>query len=304
MSRYRKIEVKLWGDEKFRRLTPLQPSGQALWLYLLTGPHTTQIPGLYRAGKAAMAEDLGWSTEALHEALQEALNEGMAEADFSARVIWIKNAINYNTPESVNVVKSWAGEWELIPECDLKREAWDTLKARLDAISEAYGKAFVMACRKPNPKPNSMPNGKGCANQEQEQEQEQDKVNIVGANTETESFALTPQEATETPPSQPPAKPKTRVNGKEVSEVIEYLNHQTGKAFRVKTPDGHKLTTNAEIILARLREGYTPSQAKLVIGHMTDKWGRDDKMRDYLTPQTLFRPSNFPKYLAEAESAQ
>ena len=43
-NRYRKIEVRMWGDEKFRMLSPLPPSGQSLWLFLLTGPHTGPIP--------------------------------------------------------------------------------------------------------------------------------------------------------------------------------------------------------------------------------------------------------------------
>ena len=36
-----------------------------------------------------------------------------------------------------------------------------------------------------------------------------------------------------------------------------------------------------------------------VITHKFEKWNADPKMRDYLTPETLFRPSNFPKYLEE-----
>ncbi|MCE4343948.1 hypothetical protein ABQW67_19700 [Xanthomonas hortorum] len=63
-SRYRKVEVRTWGDEKFRALSPMPPSGQGLWLYLITGPHTGPIPGLFRAGRAAMAEELEWEMEA------------------------------------------------------------------------------------------------------------------------------------------------------------------------------------------------------------------------------------------------
>jgi hypothetical protein len=40
MSRYRKIEVRTWSDEKFRELSAIPPSGQGLWFFLLTGPHT------------------------------------------------------------------------------------------------------------------------------------------------------------------------------------------------------------------------------------------------------------------------
>ena len=168
-SRYRKVEVRTWGDEKFRNLSPMPPCGQGLWLFLITGPHTGPIPGLFRAGRAAMAEELGWEIEAFDKAFQEAFQQGMVKADFKARVVWIPNAIKHNRPESPNVVKSWATEFDLIPECDLKREAYEALKASIHALGEAFGKAFDETFVKPlaKPSPKTMPN------QEQEQEQEQ-----------------------------------------------------------------------------------------------------------------------------------
>lgn len=182
-SRYRKVEVKTWGDEKFRALTPIPPCGQGLWLYLITGPHTGPIPGLFRAGRAAMAEDLGWELEAFDEAFGEAFRQGMAEADFKARVVWVPKAIKHNKPESPNVVRSWASEFDLVPECDLKRTAYEHLKASIHALGEAYGKAFDESFVKPSGKPSPKPSGKAMANQEQEQEQEysEAKASAAGA---------------------------------------------------------------------------------------------------------------------------
>ncbi|AMR77651.1 hypothetical protein [Cupriavidus nantongensis] len=174
-NRYRKIEVRMWGDEKFRNLSPLQPSGQGLWVFLLTGPHTGPIPGLFRAGRAAMAEELDWDVEAFEEAFGEVFQQGMAKADWKAKVVWIPNAIHCNRPESPNVVLSWGGEWDLIPECDLKREAYEALKASIYALGEGFAKAFDKAFGKPSEKPSTKPTGKTCPNQEQEQEQEQEQ---------------------------------------------------------------------------------------------------------------------------------
>lgn len=69
--RYRNVDVRLWGDQKYRSLTPIKPSGQALFLYLLTNPNTTSLPGLFRAGAAAMAEELGWELKYFQKAFQE-----------------------------------------------------------------------------------------------------------------------------------------------------------------------------------------------------------------------------------------
>lgn len=177
MSRYRKIEVRTWSDEKFRTLSPMQPSGQGLWFFLLTGPHTGPIPGLFRAGRAAMAEELGWTPEAFDEAFREVSEQGMAKADFVARLMWLPNAIKHNKPESPNVVKSWAPEFDLLPECPLKLEALEAIKSFVCAMGPGFSSAFAGAFESPG-KPSRKPSGKASAkampNQEQEQEQEQE----------------------------------------------------------------------------------------------------------------------------------
>lgn len=199
VSRYRKVEVRTWGDERFRALSPMPPSGQGLWLFLITGPHTGPIPGLFRAGQAAMAEELGWDLEAFREAFREVFREGMAKADFQARVMWVPKAIKHNPPASPNVVKSWAAEFDLIPECDLKREAFEGLKASIHALGEAFGKAFDESFVKPSAKPFGKPSPKPLGNQEQEQEQEkeQDPLPSVAGGVGDQH-----------PPDEPEPKPK------------------------------------------------------------------------------------------------
>lgn len=178
MSRYRKIEVRTWSDEKFRELSAIPPSGQGLWFFLLTGPHTTAIPGLFRAGRAAMAEELNWEQEAFDEAFLEVSNQGMAKADFKAKLVWLPKAIQHNKPESPNVVRGWRVELDLLPECDLKREAMEGIREALEAAGPSYVEAFdeVLSTKKKEPvKPLAKPSTKAMPNQEQEQEQEQEK---------------------------------------------------------------------------------------------------------------------------------
>lgn len=166
----------MWSDERFRRLSPLPPSGQSLWFFLLTGPHTGPIPGLFRAGRAAMAEELDWPLEAFDEAFGEAFQEGMAKADFKARLVFLPNAIKHNRPESPNVVRGWRSELSLLPECDLKNEAIAHLMAELENMGEPYARALSEALgereRKPSAKPSANPSAKAMPNQEQEQEQD------------------------------------------------------------------------------------------------------------------------------------
>lgn len=182
MSRYRKIEVRTWSDEKFRSLSAMPPSGQGLWFFLLTGPHTNAIPGLFRAGRAAMAEELNWDQEAFDEAFREVSDKGMAKADFKARLVWLPKAIQHNKPESPNVVRGWRVELDLLPECDLKSEAIKGIREALGLLGAPYVEAFdeVLSGKKKDSekdggKPSRKPSAKAMPNQEQEQEQEQEK---------------------------------------------------------------------------------------------------------------------------------
>src|SRR5260370_14225887 len=162
MARYRKIHIRMWGDSRFCELSSPNPSGKYLWVFLLSGPPTSNIPGLFRAGEMALAEELEWSLEGFRQAFAELSSRGLVKADWKARVVWVPNAIKYNAPENPNVVKSWRTAWDEIPECALKAEAYERLKAFTEGLGEGFGKAFVEGC------------AKGMANQEQEQEQEQD----------------------------------------------------------------------------------------------------------------------------------
>ena len=97
MSRYRKVEVSLWGDRGFRELSAAPPSGQTLWLYLLTGPRTLPIPGVIVARPAVMADDLRWSMEGFQQAFGEVLSKGIVKADSDTGIVWIPRELTGTT---------------------------------------------------------------------------------------------------------------------------------------------------------------------------------------------------------------
>lgn len=165
--RYRKISVRMWGDEKFRRLTRPKPNGQTLWFYLLTGPHTSALPGLFVSGEASLAEALGWPLKEFRRCFKELSDQRMALADWTARVVWLPKAMTHNAPESPNVVKSWRAALDEIPECETKRVAAQTLKGFIQGLGEGFQKALGQGwpgVDRPTP-----------VNQEQEQRQEQEQ---------------------------------------------------------------------------------------------------------------------------------
>lgn len=98
-----------------------------------------------------------------------------------------------------------------------------------------------------------------------------------------------------------------RLNGKakyvpEAKRVIEYLNATAGKAFELRTPSGD-LTANAEAIIARLKEGYTGEQLREVVMLKASQWRGDEKMDEFLRPQTLFGKQKFQQYVGELGGA-
>jgi hypothetical protein len=178
VSRYRKIDVRLWADAKFKALSAPQPNAQTLWIYLLTEPSHHSVPGLFAAGERALAEALGWPLESSAKPLGEGLPEpfakgfrevfselseaGMVKADFAARLVFIPNAIRYNAPANPNIVKGWKTYWDELPECALKDEARERVKDFLKQLGKPFAEAFGVAC------PNGSANG--LANHEHEHE--------------------------------------------------------------------------------------------------------------------------------------
>ena len=84
----------------------------------------------------------------------------------------------------------------------------------------------------------------------------------------------------------------------QASTVLTFLNGRTGKKFLPRNPKGAP-TANADFVIHRLKEGYTVQDCKSVIALKCREWLHDEKMSKFLTPETLFRRSNFERYIGE-----
>jgi len=72
--------------------------------------------------------------------------------------------------------------------------------------------------------------------------------------------------------------------------VLSHLNQVSGSRYQ-------KSKTSLENIRARLREGYTVSDLKLVIDLKHEHWNGNDVQYQYMRPETLFGPKKFEGYL-------
>ena len=78
-----------------------------------------------------------------------------------------------------------------------------------------------------------------------------------------------------------------------VKEVIDYLNQKAGTKYRATT------AATKRLVGARLKEGFTVDDCKKVIDNKVADWLGDEKMKNYLRPNTLFQASKFESYLNE-----
>jgi hypothetical protein len=223
MARYRKVDVRIWGDEKFRDLTD---RARLLWFYLITAPESTSVPGLYTASRAGIADVLGWDLRAFDRAFDELASRGLVLADWKARVVWVPNAPRYNVPESPNVVRAWAKHVDEVPECDLKTKATEALEAFCKGFGEAYAKAFREAFREASREGCQKGSGKSRVREEQEQEQEQEQDPSGGC----EAAPTPPEPAQPEPSAEPPPRRGKARRGKQPDLPIPKPN-PTGEAM-------------------------------------------------------------------------
>jgi hypothetical protein len=231
MSKYRKVDVKVWNDMKFNFMSE---RGKLIFLFLMTHPNLTML-GAMRATVPGLAAEIHIPLDGFQEAFQKVTQKGMAKYDETSCLIWLPNFLKYNRPESANVVRSWPKAYDLIPESVLKVEIIQRAKGFIQDLSEPFQKAFAEAFPEALPEgipegiskalpevfpealaedlpkalpealPEDLPKGlpeafpKTSPNQEQEQEQEQEKDTLPGGREseqvpttdEAEELALT-----------------------------------------------------------------------------------------------------------------
>ena len=175
MSRYRKIEVKIWMDAKFLALSD---DAQLAFLFLLTHPALTMV-GAMRASAAGLAAEKRWPESRMRETIAELSGCGLVLLDDEALFLWLPNFLRYNEPQNPNAV---AGLWNALaelPECDLKQRMVNAIETGLQRLPQPFRDRWPT-----NAKPlanGSETNTEQVAVQEQEQYQEQ----RTGAGPET-----------------------------------------------------------------------------------------------------------------------
>ena len=91
----------------------------------------------------------------------------------------------------------------------------------------------------------------------------------------------------------------------EFRDVMATFETLTPNRFKVPTTDALiKRSGKYVLVHARLLEGYTVEDLKAVISTKSKEWSDSPKMKQYLTPDTLFAKRNIEKYLDQHHSEQ
>lgn len=126
--------------------------------------------------------------------------------------------------------------------------------------------------------------------------------NTTEDTTEVNKYILsgtpdsTPPDASVQPKKTKKSKPKS--HPEEVKQIVEYFNRVCDTNYKYQSK------STADIINARLNDGFTVEDFYKVIDTKHAEWANDPDMCKYIRPQTLFRPSHFENYLNQRSSPQ
>lgn len=139
--RYQKIESRIWNDEKFTQLSPME---QRLFFYVLTSPHGNII-GLYVLKEGYACEDLKCLPKDFRKGIKILSESKLIEYDQQVAVVWIKNFLKHNPITNPNQVIAAKRILEELPKTNLIKN----LKGLIKGIDEELIEGLTEGLLKP-----------------------------------------------------------------------------------------------------------------------------------------------------------
>lgn len=121
---------------------------------------------------------------------------------------------------------------------------------------------------------------------------QQNQPIAVSSKQEAVSIDISNNTETVSGKPDPTQKEKNKIIRAEATQVLEFLNMKTGKAFRM-------VDSNLKPIESILKSGVSLQDMKTTTARKINDWSKDPKMAEYLRPSTLYRRSNFEQYLGQ-----
>jgi len=174
--RYQQIQSRIWHDDKFISLTPLQ---QRLFFYILTCPHGNLI-GLFVLKTGYACEDLKSFGKDFAKDLRSLCEKGLISYDNQFHVVWIKNFLKYNPLTNPNQKKAAIRHLLDLPKSYLIQEFMKYTEGLTEGLTKDLPKDFAKDLRSPfytdtGPGPDTGPEKE----KEEKEEKEEKGVSLV-----------------------------------------------------------------------------------------------------------------------------
>jgi hypothetical protein len=148
--RYHRVLTSIWDE-------PWTDDVRLVALYLLSNRHRT-TEGIYRLPLSYAAEDLGWPTERLGDALKSLIDDEFVRYDPQAKVVLIRNALKVQKPENPNQIKAAVKAVAELPPTAVLAEFATLVATHCEpfahALAERYGEPFAQpVANTPSPSP-------------------------------------------------------------------------------------------------------------------------------------------------------
>jgi len=135
----------LWDTLRLRGVPQPPPNATTLLVFLWSSALSSRIPGVTPAGRAALAEALSWEPAEFDAAFQVLADEGLAVADWSARLVYLTEALQQecSRPASPSTATCWRREVAALPVCDLTRRIDADLRASLGTMGPTFLASYM-----------------------------------------------------------------------------------------------------------------------------------------------------------------
>jgi uncharacterized phage protein (TIGR02220 family) len=305
----RTVEDTFWTDPEVKKLSFLD---KALFLYFITNPHA-HISGIYYLPLSTVAEETGLSLKAIKDALirLSSYPHILYDAEFS--IIWVRKMLAHQA-FNPKIKTGIEAHLRSLHKCPLIKEFLNyyhslsidypySIGYPIDTLSDRVSNE-----EKSNKKSEKFTNENYSNDQQTENLAnslpEQDRIDYrysIDSLSDSLSYRSSNRNSNRNRNSN---NNKYILSGKKSSsssnnsfqsekeEIIQYLNQLTQSSFKSNSRAANHIT-------ARLKEGFSVEECKMVIDNRVRKWLHDPKMREYLRPATLFNSEKFESYLAE-----
>jgi len=297
---YARISSAWWSG----RLRGASDAACRLYCYLQASPHGNRI-GLYRLPVAYIMEDLDWEKRKTEDTIKELTESGLIDYDWEGRCVFIPDYIELNSLKIGGREKAAQRDLVELPPTQLLHSlhrrlvAQGGLESFVEDVEEEIqrrrvGRTEWLSLEGMNAERKGVSALCGH-NAGHNGEHDESIMPGIPRRRERSSNSLSEVEVeVEVQDQEEVGEQKEEATNETIDEIIDYLNEVSSSRFR-------HIEGNRKHIRARLSEGATPDDLKLIAEHKTEQWGDDPAQREYIRPVTLYgRTTKFDGYLSAA----